>query len=57
MSLTIGLGLIGSGVGPLAFGAVAEKGGLGLLPAVLVSLRRRVACKDADEDCRLVRVL
>lgn len=36
MSLTIGLGLIGSSVGPLAFGVVAGRGGLASLPAVLI---------------------
>ncbi|KAK4704915.1 hypothetical protein P7C70_g1287, partial [Phenoliferia sp. Uapishka_3] len=36
VSLTIGLGLIGSSVGPLIFGVVAGKGGLASLPAVLI---------------------
>ncbi|GAA5932359.1 hypothetical protein JCM1841_000858 [Sporobolomyces salmonicolor] len=36
MSLTIGLGLIGSSVGPLLFGVVAGHGGLASLPAVLI---------------------
>ncbi|GAA6008799.1 hypothetical protein JCM10207_001728 [Rhodosporidiobolus poonsookiae] len=36
MSLTIGLGLIGSSVGPLLFGVVAGRGGLSTLPAVLI---------------------
>lgn len=37
MSMTIGLGLIGSAVGPLLFGVAAGKGYLASLPAVLVS--------------------
>ncbi|GAA6008771.1 hypothetical protein JCM10207_001718 [Rhodosporidiobolus poonsookiae] len=36
MSLTIGLGLIGSSVGPLLFGVVTGRGGLSTLPAVLI---------------------
>ncbi|GAA6032438.1 hypothetical protein JCM8097_008175 [Rhodosporidiobolus ruineniae] len=36
MSLTIGLGLIGSAVAPLLFGIVAGRGGLSTLPAVLI---------------------
>ncbi|GAA5981623.1 hypothetical protein JCM11641_003920 [Rhodosporidiobolus odoratus] len=36
ISLTIGLGLIGSSVGPLLFGVVAGRGGLSSLPAVLI---------------------
>ncbi|GAA5895004.1 hypothetical protein JCM5296_000935 [Sporobolomyces johnsonii] len=36
MSLTIGLGLVGSSVGPLLFGVVAGHGGLASLPAVLI---------------------
>ncbi|GAA5893322.1 hypothetical protein JCM6882_008004 [Rhodosporidiobolus microsporus] len=38
MSLTIGLGLIGSSVGPLLFGIVAGRGGLSSLPAVLIGM-------------------
>ncbi|GAA6003239.1 MFS transporter [Rhodotorula paludigena] len=38
MSLTIGLGLIGSSVGPLLFGLVAGRGGLSTLPAVLIGI-------------------
>ncbi|KAI5477518.1 hypothetical protein MNV49_006305 [Pseudohyphozyma bogoriensis] len=44
MSLTIGLGLIGSSVGPLLFGVVAGKGGLGSLPAVLIGASAIAAC-------------
>ncbi|ORY73649.1 major facilitator superfamily domain-containing protein, partial [Leucosporidium creatinivorum] len=36
MSMTIGLGLIGSAVGPLLFGVAAGKGYLASLPAVLI---------------------
>ncbi|GAA5941255.1 MFS transporter [Sporobolomyces koalae] len=36
MSLTIGLGLIGSACGPLFFGFVAGRGGLGALPGTLI---------------------
>ncbi|GAA5851769.1 hypothetical protein JCM8547_001203 [Rhodosporidiobolus lusitaniae] len=36
VSLTVGLGLVGSAVGPLLFGIVAGRGGLSSLPAVLI---------------------
>ncbi|GAA6062525.1 hypothetical protein JCM10212_001575 [Sporobolomyces blumeae] len=36
MSLTIGLGLVGSAAGPLFFGFVAGRGGLGSLPGTLI---------------------
>ncbi|GAA5914521.1 hypothetical protein JCM8208_005378 [Rhodotorula glutinis] len=38
MSLTIGLGLMGSALGPLLFGIVAGRGGLSSLPAVLIGI-------------------
>ncbi|KAM0753735.1 MFS general substrate transporter [Meredithblackwellia eburnea MCA 4105] len=36
MSLTLGVGLVGSSAGPLLFGIVAGRGGLGSLPACLL---------------------
>lgn len=38
MSMTIGLGLIGSSTGPLVFGIVAGRGYLSSLPGVLIVL-------------------
>lgn len=38
MSLTIGLGLIGSSMGPLLFGVAAGEGELSALPGVLIAL-------------------
>ncbi|BGP43687.1 hypothetical protein JCM10449v2_007732 [Rhodotorula kratochvilovae] len=38
MSLTIGLGLIGSSVGPLLFGIAAGRGGLSSLPVVVIGI-------------------
>ncbi|KAG0654602.1 hypothetical protein C6P46_001577 [Rhodotorula mucilaginosa] len=38
VSLLVGTGLIGSSVGPLLFGVVAGRGGLSLLPAVMIGV-------------------
>ncbi|KWU41146.1 MFS general substrate transporter, partial [Rhodotorula sp. JG-1b] len=38
VSLLVGTGLLGSSVGPLLFGVVAGRGGLSLLPAVMIGV-------------------
>jgi hypothetical protein len=53
MSLTIGIGLIGSAVAPLVFGVAVERGALGSLPLVLV----RLLCSyDIDTSDSLMRL-